>query len=163
MAHIHTEPGQIDYIAEVFIVHKNKVLFRLHEKNHKWIAPGGHVELDETLQEAAVREAKEEVGLDVVIWRGKPLAEAGNDIGSIECHDLILPAFSNIHRVDENHRHLVFVFFGTSASDQVVQPDNHEKTECRWLTKDEVEAADYIFPTAKVYALKALECLADGS
>ncbi len=38
-------------------------------KSHKWpgkyVVPGGHVELGERIEEAAVREAKEETGLDI--------------------------------------------------------------------------------------------------
>lgn len=38
-------------------------------KSHKWpgkyVVPGGHVELGERIEEAVVREAKEETGLDV--------------------------------------------------------------------------------------------------
>ena len=38
-------------------------------KSHKWpgwyVIPGGHVELGERIEEAAIREAKEETGLDV--------------------------------------------------------------------------------------------------
>lgn len=38
-------------------------------KSHKWpgkyVIPGGHVELGETIEQAVIREAKEETGLDV--------------------------------------------------------------------------------------------------
>jgi nucleoside triphosphatase len=41
----------------------------LHLKSHKWpgmyVVPGGHVELGERIEEAVLRETKEETGLDV--------------------------------------------------------------------------------------------------
>jgi nucleoside triphosphatase len=51
----------------VFIFNKDSKLLLL--KSHKWpgkyVVPGGHVELGERLEEAVVRETKEETGLDV--------------------------------------------------------------------------------------------------
>ncbi len=157
MAHIHTEPGQIDFIAEVFIVHKDKVLIRLHDKVKRWIAPGGHIELNETPEEAAVREAKEEVGLDIELYDGnKILAEKGT--GRLK--QLIPPVFMNIHDASENHKHLILVYFATAKTDTIVQPENHEKTECRWMTREEVMAVTDVEETIKSYALEALKRLA---
>ena len=62
MPHIHEK---IDYAADVLIVNDDAVLLRMHDKYNMWLAPGGHVELDEDFAEAAVREAKEETGLDI--------------------------------------------------------------------------------------------------
>ena len=62
MPHIHEK---IDFTVEVFIVHKDKVLLRMHDKYKKWMSVGGHIELHEDPVEAAHREVKEEVGLDI--------------------------------------------------------------------------------------------------
>lgn len=51
----------------VFIFNQAGELLLL--KSHKWpgkyVVPGGHVELGESLEEAVIREAKEETGLDI--------------------------------------------------------------------------------------------------
>jgi nucleoside triphosphatase len=51
----------------VFIFNQQGKLLLL--QSHKWpgayVVPGGHVELGERLEETAVREAKEETGLDI--------------------------------------------------------------------------------------------------
>ena len=51
----------------IFIFNRNGEVLLL--QSHKWpgayVVPGGHVELGERLEETAVREAKEETGLDI--------------------------------------------------------------------------------------------------
>ena len=59
MPHIHEK---IDYCVEVFIVYKNKILLRMHDKLGIWLSVGGHIELDEDPVEAAIREGREGVG-----------------------------------------------------------------------------------------------------
>ena len=41
------------------------LLLQSHKWPGKYVVPGGHVELGERIEEAAVREAKEETGLDI--------------------------------------------------------------------------------------------------
>lgn len=51
----------------VFIFNKagEMLLLQSHKFPGKYVIPGGHVELGERIEEAAIREAKEETGLDV--------------------------------------------------------------------------------------------------
>lgn len=44
---------------------KGDVLLQQRTDNHKWGLPGGSMELGETFEEVAIREAKEEVGLTI--------------------------------------------------------------------------------------------------
>ena len=62
MAHIHEK---IDFTVAIFVVHDGKVLVIHHRNLNKWLPLGGHIELDEDPEAAAVREAKEESGLEV--------------------------------------------------------------------------------------------------
>ena len=53
----------------IIITKDNKVLLIKRKGTHgkgTWSTPGGHVDFGETLERCAAREAKEEVGLDVI-------------------------------------------------------------------------------------------------
>ncbi len=53
-----------------------KVFLILHKSGHHWGFPKGHKNINESSQEAAERELKEETGLHVVEWLSeKPLVE----------------------------------------------------------------------------------------
>lgn len=155
MPHIHTEPGQIDYCADAYIVYQSKVLLRFHEKYKIWLVPGGHVELNETPEEAAVREAKEEVGLDIELWVGST-----PQYSSPHYRELIPPAFMNVHKINDDHRHFSLAYFGRASTDQIIEPEGEEKSGgCRWFTREELLAEKSVNDTTKLYALKALEVL----
>lgn len=150
MPHIHK---LIDFVVEVFIVHKDKVLLRKHDKYKILLSVGGHIELNEDPNQAALREVKEEVGLTIKLdERLKPgFKENGTE--------LIPPYFLGRHKVEKNHEHIVLVYFATSRTNKITQNVKEKSEECRWFTKKEILENKEILPNIKFYALRALEML----
>lgn len=147
MAHIF---HKLDYTAEAFIVFENKVLLRKHDKYKIWLSVGGHIEIGEDPCEAAIREAKEEVGLDITLVDEENL-EYLNEPGK---RNLIRAAFINRHQISDTHEHLAFIYIAESKTDKLFLEEGD--VECKWCTLDEIEALD-ITPQIKFYAKRALE------
>jgi ADP-ribose pyrophosphatase YjhB (NUDIX family) len=55
--------------ANVAIIHEGKILLTKREDFETWILPSGGVEDGESIAQAAIRETKEETGLDVELTR----------------------------------------------------------------------------------------------
>lgn len=150
MPHIHKAPGQIDQTVEVFVVHSGKVLLRKHDKYGIWLSVGGHIELNEDPNQAAVREVKEEVGLDVELIAPENFIT----FDEVNHQELIPPVFINRHRINDKHEHVTLTYFATSPSSEVV-PENRYDVWA-WLTKAEIEANNELGQHIKHYALTAL-------
>lgn len=152
MPHLHEK---IDFTVEVFVVFKNKVLLRKHDKYKKWLSVGGHIELDEDPNEAAVREVKEEVGLEIIL--DDSLRVVRQKDGTKE---LIPPYFLNKNKISDTHEHVTLVYFARSATDIISEVVEKEKSEeCKWFTREEIMGNKELLPNIKFYALKALEKL----
>ncbi|MDE2143958.1 MAG: NUDIX domain-containing protein, partial [Elusimicrobia bacterium] len=52
------------FVVSAYAVREGKVLLIKHKKLGLWLAPGGHIDEGETPDEAALRELKEETGLE---------------------------------------------------------------------------------------------------
>ncbi len=121
----------------------------MHKRLGKWLQPGGHVELDEDPNQAAIREAKEETGFDVSLVGAPRLLELeGNE------HDIIPPKFLNRHPYNDTHEHVDFTYFATITGGEL-KPE--EGVEIRWFTKEDLEQEVVEMEnTTRAYALAAL-------
>jgi 8-oxo-dGTP pyrophosphatase MutT (NUDIX family) len=131
VAHIHEK---IDFTVAIFVVHEGKVLLIHHRKLDKWLPLGGHIELDEDPEQAALREAREESGFEVeLLGERPPTTEPGT-------RALIAPRFLDIHRISETHEHIGMIYWARllDRSDGQLTLSAAEHHDIRWCDAGEL-------------------------
>ncbi len=130
MAHIHE---RIDFTVVVVVVHDSRVLLVHHRKLDRWLPLGGHIDLDEDPETAALREAREESGLEVELLGERP-PTTGHGTRA-----LIAPRFLDIHRISDTHEHVGMIYWARpKAGELTLAPDEHR--DIRWVTWAELDA-----------------------
>src|SRR3954447_8572949 len=124
VAHIHEK---IDFTVCVFVVQSGKVLLIHHRKLDKWLPLGGHVELDEDPEQAALREAKEESGLVVELLGERPPTTGPGT------RPLIAPRFLDIHRISESHEHIGMIYWARPKTGAMTLAEA-EHHDIRWCS-----------------------------
>jgi 8-oxo-dGTP pyrophosphatase MutT (NUDIX family) len=161
VAHIHEK---IDFTVAIFVVYDGKILLIHHRKLDKWLPLGGHIELDEDPEAAALREAKEESGLDVELLGERPPTTSPGT------RALIAPRFLDIHRISETHEHIGMIYWArpkagsardadrTSPRDVPTTLAAGEHHDIRWCSLADLEILTPPMSDAvKWYCRKAIE------
>jgi 8-oxo-dGTP diphosphatase len=109
--------------AVVFRKNRNGTEVLLIQRGHypyegMWALPGGFVDMEETLEEAIIRELEEETGL-----KGVELTQ--------------LHAYSEIHR-DPRGRNISITFFGLAGSDNPSVKAGDDAADARWYPVDKM-------------------------
>jgi 8-oxo-dGTP pyrophosphatase MutT (NUDIX family) len=136
------------FCASVFIINPEdkKILLIKHKKNRRWTQPGGHIEYDETPEEAALREAYEETGLRVKLL--------GDHFPREEDYIRPLGIQKNRHSNGETHVDIIYAAVPNHSTDEVLNKE--ESDDIGWFSREELDKID-CFPDIKItmdYLLK---------
>ena len=129
------------FCASVFIINpeNKKILLIKHKKNRKWTQPGGHIEYDETPEEAALREAYEETGLKVKLL--------GDRFPREEDYIRPLGIQKNRHSNGETHVDIIYAAVPNYDTHEVLNKE--ESDDIAWFSREELENID-VFPDIKI-------------
>lgn len=113
-------------VSKVMIIKENEVLLLMREKNSHWLPlhwdfPGGHLKDDETWEEGAIREVKEETDLDV----------------------------SDLQEIGVENQKKRIKFFKTTKFSGEITLDTAENEEYIWLKVEDLSNYDKLTPNVK--------------
>jgi 8-oxo-dGTP pyrophosphatase MutT (NUDIX family) len=130
MAHIHEK---IDFTVAIFVVRDARVLLIHHRQLDRWLPLGGHIELDEDPEQAALREAREESGLDVELLGERPPTTGPGT------RALLAPRFLDIHRINPTHEHIGMIYWARPTHGALALAAA-EHRDIRWCAAAELES-----------------------
>lgn len=133
---------KIHEIGAAFIAHDGKVLLGHHMKVNKWVPPGGHVDPGETPCETAVREAKEESGLDIELEH--PYGEGATADNRLLPPPVYVEHHSGDFKGNDPHFHFSCVYKGKLKDPtQKVNYKKDEMHDMRWFTPEEIAKGEF--------------------
>lgn len=154
VARLTEQSPRRDFTVAVFVTCGPRVLLLRHRRYGKWLPPGGHLMPGELPDDAAVREVREETGLEVVLTgeRGLPLAEP---------RQLVRPEGIQLEVVGPGHEHIDLIYFararpaGEGGEAPPLSP-NGEAEAIGWFSLEELERMD-LTEEIRLWSRKALE------
>src|SRR3989344_1596729 len=119
-----------DLVVAGFIFHKNSVLLVHHRKLDLWLPVSGHIDKNETPDEALLREIKEETEIDAEILNKNKFPEKGN-----VKKNLAVPFHVNVHSAgDHNHCCLFYICKTKNPKIKI----NKELKNFGWFSKEDL-------------------------
>lgn len=128
---------QRDFTASAYILNENLVLLLWHPKLQKWLPPGGHLEKDETPDEAVRREVLEETGLNIELITQENLFIQESNARSIPRPYLCLLENIPAYKDTPFHQHIDFIFVAKALNPEALI--SHEGMTLKWFSEKEIE------------------------
>ncbi|MCX6741221.1 MAG: NUDIX domain-containing protein [Candidatus Parcubacteria bacterium] len=124
------------YFAAGYLVKDHKVLLVHHKKFDKWTPPGGHVEENETPDQAVIREWKEELGFDIDVLSAHENAFAGD----ANATPIPMPFHIDLEREGFDVPHLGhFFYISLREANQTATVLKTELNNMGWFAKEDLQ------------------------
>ena len=124
---------KIPRVGSAILVENNGkyLLGKRNKKNYLnfWVIPGGKVEWGETLEQAGIRELKEETNLDVEIVK--------------------LIGWKEIINIKDDYHRCVFFFLGKLKDNNIKIKTTDDVSEVKFFTIDEIKRIDQLAESVK--------------
>lgn len=108
---------------------EGKFLLIRHKKLQKWLPPGGHIEANERPDVAALREVKEETGIDVILEGEK----FPRDTDCVRPYGIQM----NVIKAGE-HEHMDIIFKAKPVKNVKLILNEEETEGINWFSIDEI-------------------------
>ena len=131
-----TEQGRFNYRVCGMIIHEGKILAMHDQRSPYYYLPGGRVQLGETVEEAVLREIREELEIDAKIIRPLWFNQGffTEDVSGEQFHEICI-----YFLVDISHTDLL------SRGNQFVLNENNQRHAFEWLEFDRLKD-EYFYP-----------------
>ena len=139
--------------ASGLIIENDRVLFMNHLKLGIWVYPGGHVDRGEFPDAAALREVKEETGLDAEIVADDKVRYSDKVAHSVGLPFAIM--YEDVPYKDEPHIHYDSIYVMRKTGGELKLSEG-EGSELRWFDIKGLEALD-TYLNIKAVAIAALD------
>lgn len=121
------------FVATGYVVYESRTLLLLHKKLGLWLPPGGHIDEGELPEDAALREIREETGLEVELLSPIRLPQPG----APGVRYLRVPNHVQLEDIPNHPQHIDLIYFTRARGDQAhFSPD--ESRAMRWYTAEEL-------------------------
>lgn len=131
------------FVATVYVVNDGAVALHEHEKLDMWLPAGGHLDRDELPHEAARRETREELGLEVDFVHPESARLESETARSIPKPQHFLLEDINVKDGDVGHQHVDFIYYGAAQSRDIDPGPGEAPAEAWvWYTPEELASDD---------------------
>lgn len=128
-------------VASGCIFDDDKVLLLKHEKLNTWLYPGGHVEENESPEEAVLREIREEADVEVEIISRTDFHYYDKYVKSMKLPIAVLEEYIDSTSDEEEHYHIDFIYLCKLVN----KKSFINSKDIRWFGLQEVIELDNIY------------------